>query len=477
MRYVGFSEDFHDSALSIIDKGVVTYASHSERYSKKKNDKKIHEDLWSEVREDDSLSFYEGDQISPSGFIHRRNTSHHGKALQPIYYHNHHKSHCAMAFYTRPWESTKDTVMVSIDGVGEGQCATIYNHKFELLHKWDNPKSVGLVYTTATDLLGLRPLEDEYVVMGLSSYGTAPPDMVKYLIGWWNSIRDFPEHKSDAELIRRMDYRTAMRNELTKFLAVNSREDFAAGIQEFAKYGIMTVMTLARQWGSKVVYGGGCAQNVVINTLIHKMFDEVHIAISPTDAGSSLGCAALQWAKETGGDRLVWSPYSGYNIRREVNPRLVVDHLLDAKVCGLANGKAEFGPRALGNRSLIADVRYDVKDTVNDIKQRQKYRPFAPAILEEYADEYFSGPMNEYMQYTSIAKHDYDSVTHVDGTARVQIVKKDCKSVFRKVIEEYYERTGVPMLLNTSLNIRGRPMVNDEHDAHLWEQKYGVKVF
>jgi carbamoyltransferase len=122
-------------------------------------------------------------------------------------------------------------------------------------------------------------------------------------------------------------------------------------------------------------------------------------------------------------------------------------------------------------------VRYDVKDTVNDIKRRQKYRPFAPAILEEYADEYFSGPMNEYMQYTSIAKHDYDSVTHVDGTARVQIVKKDCQSVFRKVIEEYYERTGVPMLLNTSLNIRGRPMVNDEHDAHLWEQKYGVKVF
>ena len=146
-------------------------------------------------------------------------------------------------------------------------------------------------------------------------------------------------------------------------------------------------------------------------------------------------------------------------------------------MCGLAHGKAEFGPRALGNRSLIADVRYDVKDTVNEIKRRQKYRPFAPAILEEYAHEYFEGPMNEYMQYTSKALHDYKSVTHVDGTARVQIVKKDCESIFRKVIEEYYERTGIPMLLNTSLNIRGRPMVNDEHDAELWEQKYEVKVF
>ena len=174
---------------------------------------------------------------------------------------------------------------------------------------------------------------------------------------------------------------------------------------------------------------------------------------------------------------MVWTPYLGYNIERDINPNEVVDHLLDKKVCGLANGRAEFGPRALGNRSLIADVRYDVKDTVNTIKRRQQYRPFAPAILEEYAEEYFDGPMNEYMQYTSTAKHDYKSVTHVDNTARVQVVKKDCQSIFRKVIEEYYERTGVPMLLNTSLNIRGRPMVNNEHDARLWEQKYKVKVF
>jgi carbamoyltransferase len=199
--------------------------------------------------------------------------------------------------------------------------------------------------------------------------------------------------------------------------------------------------------------------------------------VSPTDAGSSLGTAALTWSKETGKDQLIWTPYLGYNIDREVNPKEVVDHLLEHRVCGLANGRAEFGPRALGNRSLIADVRYDVQDTVNTIKRRQKYRPFAPAILEEYADKYFDGPMNEYMQYTSVALHDFKSVTHVDGTARVQVVKKDCQSIFRKVIEEYYERTGVPMLLNTSLNIRGRPMVNDEHDARLWEQKYKVKVF
>ena len=146
-------------------------------------------------------------------------------------------------------------------------------------------------------------------------------------------------------------------------------------------------------------------------------------------------------------------------------------------MCGVASGRAEFGPRALGNRSLLADPRHDIKDTVNDIKQRQKFRPFAPAILEEYADEYFEGPMNEYMQFVAKAKHDYKSVTHIDGTARVQIVKKDCESTIRKILEEWMDLTNCPMLLNTSLNIKGKPMVDNEIHKKEWEQKYKVKVF
>ena len=100
-----------------------------------------------------------------------------------------------------------------------------------------------------------------------------------------------------------------------------------------------------------------------------------------------------------------------------------------------------------------------------------------PKIMEEFVDDYFDGPTNEYMQYQAKALHDYKSVSHVDGTARVQVVKKDCGSVLRDVLEEYYEQTGVPMLLNTSLNIRGKPMVNTRKDAWHFEDKYGVKVF
>lgn len=499
MRYVGYSEYYHDSGLSIINEdGTIEFASHGERFSKKKNDPLIDEKLWDKyVSEDDHISFHEDYQLKLKyrkdltlpKYKHLHGASYNHQEQIPIYeslvfdtFHEHHQSHCASAFYTRPWEDCESTVMVSIDGMGEFQTATIYDHNFNLLWERHYPKSVGVVYTTATLALELRPLEDEYVVMGLSAYGEAPPEIVTWLLSWYNNLPDIcpeilrEECVDDDESEARKSF-WKMRHKLFEFREKFEDKDFAAGVQAFAEIAILEIMREARKYGNKVCYGGGVAQNVVTNSKLWDIFDDVHIAVSPTDAGSSLGTAAMTWAKATGKDRLVWTPYLGYNIDREVNPKEVVDHLLEHRVCGLANGKAEFGPRALGNRSLIADVRYDVKDTVNTIKRRQKYRPFAPAILAEHADKYFEGPMNEYMQFTSKALHDYSSVTHVDGTARVQLVQPDCESIFRKVIEEYYDRTGIPMLLNTSLNIRGRPMVNDEHDAKLWEQKYKVKVF
>ena len=216
---------------------------------------------------------------------------------------------------------------------------------------------------------------------------------------------------------------------------------------------------------------GGCALNCVANSKIKGK--NIWIMPNPGDAGSSLGAAARHF-----GHQLIWKgPYLGTNIENEINPRDVARYLFEHSVCGVANGRAEFGPRALGNRSLVADPRRDVKDTVNEIKRRQKFRPFAPAILEEYQHEYFEGPMNEYMQFTAKAKHDYKSVTHVDGTARVQVVNRNCKSVIRPILEEWYELTGCPMLLNTSLNIKGQPIVDTWDHAQEFERKYNVKVF
>jgi carbamoyltransferase len=501
MRYVGYSEFYHDSGLAIIsEKGEVEFATHGERYSKKKNDSNIPDVLWDMINKDDHVSFYEDHKIK---FDIRGGVLATGRSPESIQgsesfadfpypeatvfdaFHLHHESHCAAAFYTRPWDDKADTVLVSIDGVGELQTAVIMDSDFNLIKEWHYPKSVGLVYTLTTKFLGLRPLEDEYVVMGLSAYHDTCPKskaITDWLIRWYDNLEDIaPEVAMGIEVgggqSQREQDRLRFRSEFERRILSVEDKVAARATQDFADYAIMKIMTEASKYGKKLCYSGGCAQNVVINSRLFELFDEVHIACSPTDAGSGLGTAARSWAKATGKDKLIWSPYCGYDIERPVDPSEIVDHLLSHKVCGIANGKAEFGPRALGNRSLIADVRYDVQDTVNGIKRRQKYRPFAPAILEEYAEEYFSGPMNDHMQFTSTALHDYAPVTHVDGTARVQIVKKDCESIFRKVIEEYHDRTGVPMLLNTSLNIRGRPMVNDEHDAEMWEQKYDVRVF
>jgi carbamoyltransferase len=246
-------------------------------------------------------------------------------------------------------------------------------------------------------------------------------------------------------------------------------EDLAASVQDLYERELLKLVEMCPH--ENLVIMGGCALNCVANSKITGK--NIWIMPAPGDAGSALGAAALVRKQ-----KLKWvSPYLGTPILNPVNVKSVVQELLDNKVCGLASGRAEFGPRALGNRSLLGDPRYDIKDTVNDIKRRQKFRPFAPAILEEYADEYFDGPMNEYMQFVAKAKHDYSSVTHVDGTARVQVVKKECSSLIRQVLEEWYERTGCPMLLNTSLNIKGKPMVNTWEDAKEFSKLYNVAVF
>lgn len=494
MRYVGFNEYFHDGGIAIIEDGEILFASSSERYSKLKYDPMLHKDLISLTREDDKFFYYEDpdlrrkrikvkqrnkkDSTLTSGSLKMIN----GISTFPITnFIDHHKSHAAGGFFTRPWESREDTVIMTMDGVGEFESYTIYDHNFNKLDSWTVPKSLGLVYTRVTaDLLGLRSMEDEYVTMGLSAYGD--PVSGEEMYEWFSSLNDTtPMEKSDVHrgiFPKKAPGWYTNYKEMIEREIPGAKENIAASVQYLAEKVIMDQAKKARRYGSKLVWSGGVAQNIVAASMIRPLFDDMWIPVSPSDAGSALGVAAYFWCQDNNKDRINFEhAYLGHNIDKEINPKDVVDHLLEHRYCGIASGRAEFGPRALGNRSLIADVRYDVKDTVNEIKRRQKYRPFAPAILEEHADKYFEGPMNEYMQYQCKALHDYKSVTHVDGTARVQIVKKDCKSVFRKIIEEFYERTGVPMLLNTSLNIRGRPIVNDQSDAELFEKRYRVKVF
>jgi carbamoyltransferase len=223
---------------------------------------------------------------------------------------------------------------------------------------------------------------------------------------------------------------------------------------------------------------GGCALNCAANPIAYKYFDRVWIMPAPGDSGSSIGAVLAH--KKT---HIEWSgPYLGYNMGYKSSNEDIVNHLLEHKMCGLARGPAEFGPRALGNRSLIADPRgSEIKVAINQIKHREQFRPFAPAILEEFANQYFKMPTESttYMQYISpcLKSESFPAIVHLDNTSRVQTVNKTDNPQFRALLELWYAKTGCPMLMNTSLNIKGKPMVNDAADAADWTRLHGLPVF
>jgi len=454
MNILGLSEGFHDAGLCLLKDNKIIFASHAERHSGIKNDKWLHHSQFpiSDKYQPDLVAFYE------KPFRKNLRRLYAGQSWQKQsrkcdHYFGHHESHAAAGYYTAPFDECNILV---IDAIGEWDTMSIWKgsvengymgqrtHTLKKISSWKYPHSLGLLYSAITHRIGLKPNEDEYITMGMAAFGEPIYNLEDQL--WKNNHKGvgniFPEARS---------------------------EDLAASVQSLYERELFKLVDMCPH--ENLIIMGGCALNCVANSKIKGK--NIWIMPSPGDSGSALGAAALVRKQ-----KLEWiNPYLGTPIYNSVNINNVVQELLDNKVCGLANGRAEFGPRALGNRSLLGDPRYDIKDTVNDIKRRQKFRPFAPAILEEYADEYFDGPMNEYMQFVSKAKHDYSSVTHVDGTARVQVVKKDCESLIREVLEEWYERTGCPMLLNTSLNIKGKPMVNTWEDAKEFSKLYNVAVF
>ena len=504
-HYMGVGgEHLHDSGITIIDdSGNIKFASLVERFTGIKHDpyppqdflrehyqayenvEPVHNDDWRE-RERFRVGLFDSIRIDGRTTKMDPNRDWWGQhhTIRNHRLSQHHTSHTAAAFATRPQSFDKeDCVLVAIDGVGEFRSLVIQDHNFNVKYEVNFPKSIGYLYANFTNSLGgLKANEDEYVVMGKSCYGEPTHweeawEMFQCIPNWTMEDQDGME---DAHWDEKYKVKMLFLKKIVKFLLTKCKHenDAAASLQRMTEEFIYTIMLEARKYGSKLCYSGGVAQNIMANNRIRSLFDDVWIDVNPGDGGASLGAAAYFYMMDTGRDRINWKhPFLGYNIEGYLDPEEVVDYIMKNKVAGVANGPAEFSYRAYGNRSLIADVRYDVKDTVNEIKQRQKYRPFAPAILAEHANEYFDGYMNEWMQYTAQAKHDYSSVTHVDGSGRVQLVPKDSNTVFRKILECYYDKTGVPMLLNTSLNIRRKPMVNCEKHALEFQNRYGVKVF
>lgn len=446
-KILGVSSGFHNAAYALIEGREILSAEESERFTRIKNDPKLNIDQLDGMQWDQS-AFYE----KPFKKNIRRLIYGQGWAKPKTItdsYVDHHWSHAAGSYYTRP-NHFLEPVCVVIDAIGEWDTASIWFKKKKV---WSTryPKSLGLFYSAVTKEIGYTPNLDEHVTMALAPFGE-------------------PIH---ADMLMEMSHENCHKGIPSdpKLLLANP-EDLAASAQLVLEIEVRKIMERARKYSDYLCYGGGVALNCVANTKIHDIFKDIWIMPNAGDAGAALGCAAAINDK-----RLHWKgPYLGYNIDREINPKEVAEHIVKLGVAGVANGRGEFGPRALGNRSILADPRGDVKSTVDSIKKRQSFRPFAPAILEEYAEAYFEGPMNEYMQFVAKAKHDYKAVTHVDGTSRVQVVTKDCESVIRPILEEWYELTGCPMLLNTSMNVKGDPMPRGWWDARISLEAL-IKIF
>lgn len=439
MRILGVSEGSHDAAWAVIEDGVILEAHHVERHTRQKNDKWIPGKL---LPAGDLIIGHENkDRVN-----NRRaeaGQKHYPPNIVTNLEYNHYETHAWAGWATAPFDECD---ILCVDAIGENETAAVFQVIDKVFYKvWEMqyPQSLGLIYSAVTHALGYKPMEEEYIVMGLAAYGEPIIDL-EYLMNR-NCHNGIERPRGRAE-------------------------DIAASVQALYEKHLLALIDKYCKHKNLILMGG-CALNCVANSKITNK--NIWIMPNPGDAGSALGAAARHFGK-----KLVWTdPYLGTDIDRPVNANEVARYLVRHSIAGVANGRAEFGPRALGNRSLLANPCLDIKDTVNEIKKRDKFRPFAPAILEEYAHKYFEGPMNEYMQFTAKAKHDYKSVTHVDGTARVQIVRKNCKSVLRPILEEWYNHTGVPMLLNTSLNIKGQPMVDTWDHAQEFERKYNVKVF
>ena len=471
MIILGINETSHDASVSLIKDGQILFAGHAERYSKQKNDwynnDKIIIDALSYAIPT-HIAYYEKPQLKRSRLILKGGAGDWKPKIPinlPVKYFKHHYSHAAAGYYT---SSFNDAVIVVLDSIGEYNTSTVWvgeGNKIKLKYKQNYPVSFGLFYSAFTKLIGLIPNQEEYIMMGMAAYGN-PNRYFKKVNDYFPNIKTqkYNFHKGINDWCLRV-------TDLNKF-------DIAAAVQKVYELRLAEFMNMAKSITGKteLVFMGGCALNCSANTMLWDIFDDVWIMPNPGDAGSSLGAAAALYGKH-----IEWkTPYLGHNLGGEYPINEIITNLIRDKVVAVASGRAEYGPRALGNRSILADPRDpDIKDKVNLIKQREMFRPFAPVVLEEYADKWFDMDFNSpYMQYAvkCLQPEKIPSVVHQDGTSRVQTVNKDQHPGLYAVLSNWHALTGVPVLLNTSLNIKGQPLLNDKLDIEKWQKQYNFPI-
>lgn len=450
----------------------------------------------------------------------------------PIYFATHHGAHAASAFFPSPFESA---AFICLDGVGEWTTSSWgvgEENKLHFEQVLEFPHSLGLLYSAFTGYLGFRVNSGEYKVMGLAPYGE---DKYSNIIK--ENLIDIKDDGSFRLNQEYFDYCTGTHMYNSKFeklfdMKARSSEaeitrkhtDIAKSLQVVTEEIILKIAKNVRKLSGEknLCLAGGCALNCVANGKILKenIFDNIWIQPASGDAGGALGAALWAYYEVLKNDRkivfpdsqkgsLLGSEFSDSEIEQSLNQigakyfRLeeneissyIAQSISEGKIVGHMNGRAEFGPRALGNRSIIADARNtEMQKKLNlAVKKRESFRPFAPTCLEEDSHKFFTvkeGQTSPYMLLTVDVKEDIrcvvdknaenlfgieklnvvrsqiPAVTHVDYSARLQTVNQNTNKRYYDIISEFKKLTGCSVIVNTSFNVRGEPLVNSPEDAY-----------
>ena len=545
MNILGISCFYHDAAATLLVDGRIAAAAQEERFTRLKHDSSFPEQairycLSSQglsMRDIDYVVFYDK-PLRKFGRILRTalSTWPRSRALfvdamrewlprklwtkriirkrlnfaGEILFTEHHVAHAASAYYASPFQ---DATVVTIDGVGEWDTATIgygSGNRLELTHAIRFPDSLGLLYSALTAYLGFKVNSAEYKVMGLAPYGDPAP--------YRAAFRELLSTAEDGgftlnERYFSYAYAARMTNESFNELLggaprrpdeplTKRHHDIAAALQEATEEAVLKIVRHAKTLhpSENLCLAGGVALNCVANgkILAAELFKNLYIQPAAGDAGGAVGAACYLYYDVLGHEKrgsAMPTPYLGpafgendiaaslAALEREIGSLLVHRRYADTElvertaellagnaVVGWFQGRMEFGPRALGNRSILADPRRKENwQRVNlKIKFRESFRPFAPAVLAERADEYFSlrgRPSSHMLLVAPVKQRDIPAVTHVDGSARIQTVSREDNPLFHALLTAFEKRTGCPVLINTSFNVRGEPIVRTPLEA------------
>ncbi|MFC2145726.1 carbamoyltransferase [Acidobacteriota bacterium] len=510
------SGDMHDGAATLVIDGEVVAAIEEERLNRIKHTDKFPVNAIKFILRQQDLKLEDLDQIC---YYSIQNYYFQGEESVPLaekiqeilfnefgshidrkklYFVHHHLAHAVSTFYMSGFARS---LVLTIDGTGDGISGMILNgegKKLDRLESLSNDNSLGIYYLNVIYILGYKQF-DEYKVMGLAPYGN--PDTYRDLFRTFYKLLPEGRYQIDLKKVKKAYLLTPRRKKDEPFTQVH--KDIASALQESLEDIVMHVLGYYQKKynHTKLCLSGGVAHNCTVNgkILYSGLFEDVFVHPASHDAGCAVGAALyryhelnpqapvsrlehLYWGTGTGDNGFIlntleyWQDFLNYEKVDNITEK-TAQLLARGGVIGWVQGKSEFGPRALGNRSIIADPRPAAhKDIINAmVKKREAYRPFAPSVLEEYVEEYYEVPFENkhnkfaYMVFVVNVKEDKQkilgAVTHVDGTSRIQTVSRKTNERYWQLIDEFRKITGIPVVLNTSFNNNAEPIVDSVTDA------------